>query len=338
MSRRTLTVVAMLVIFFCAWGAWSLLSKPAQSSEDAAPPQWEPQSASNAVLEKALPSWAELMPDTGLDPASGLPTPIRDPKTGLVYCLVPAGETIIGDTERAGYSNESAAYATYRGIERKIAVISTPYYLGREEVTWQQFRKYLEHIDAIDAWHAETQQRLAGYADDHPVVLATRVEAAAFAAWAGGRLPTEVEWEYAAKGRVVDLRFPWGASRDIGDARLAVDLEEILAGDESTFLTRAMQPCGTSQRDQSWCGIRDLAGNAAEFMAIPWRSQVAADPLEGLDREDLFSRGAVVRGGSWASSIGAGRCTQRDRVPDGSRLDFISFRVRRAAQQESPAN
>ncbi|MBK9386418.1 MAG: formylglycine-generating enzyme family protein [Planctomycetes bacterium] len=329
MIQRPLLVVVVVLLGFIAWGGWSLSRRSASGPVDVAPPRWQSVSASAEELRSALPSWAELLSDSALDPESGLPTPVRDPRTELVYVLVPAGETVIGDVSFSGYSNELARFEDPPSDDFAKTRFAKAFYIGREEVSFGQWKRYLAAQQPPLELDPEAARRLAAYPDDRPMILVTRLEAASFARWAGGRLPSELEWEYAAKGTEAKLRFPWGSSFECGDARLQVDLEEIV-GDEEGLLARATLPCGSSQRDRSWCGVRDLAGNAAEWVAVPWRLQVGRSTLEDAEREDLFAtRGAVVRGGSWASSVGAGRCTQRDRLMDGGRYDFVGFRVMR---------
>ncbi|MBL8901365.1 MAG: formylglycine-generating enzyme family protein [Planctomycetes bacterium] len=330
MNQRPLLVVVAVLLGFIAWGGWNLMRRSSSGPTEVTPPKWEPVAASADELRSALPSWAEALPETALDPVSGLPTPVRDPRTGLVYVLVPAGETVIGDSFAAGYSNELARYEDPPSTEFLTTRFDEAFYLGREEVSFGQWKRYLAVQDPPLSLAPEAEQRLSAYPDDRPMILVTRLEAASFAAWAGGRLPSELEWEYASKGDAPKLRFPWGSNLDCGDARLQVDLEEIIGDDEAGLLARALLPCGTSERDRSWCGARDLAGNAAEWIAVPWRLQVGRSTLEDAERPDLFAKyGAVVRGGSWASPVGAGRCTQRDRLRDGERYDFVGFRVMR---------
>lgn len=329
MTNRPFVIVVTLLVAFIAWGGWMLLRPPAPPPEEVVPPRWSPVEAAADELRRALPSWAEVLPETQLDPASELPTPVRDPRTGILYALVPAGETTIGDIANAGYVNELAPAGISNESRWRITRFEKPYYLGREEVSFAQWKRFLAAQEPPRGLDPAVEERLGALPDDRPMVLVSREEALQFARWAGGRLPTEAEWEYAAKGDAARLRFPWGASWDAGDARLAVDIESILGGDEAGFLARALAPCGASQQDRSWCGVRDLAGNAAEWVIVPWRAQVGRTTLEDAEREELFLRGAVVRGGSWASPVGAGRCTQRDRVRDGSRLDFVGFRVLR---------
>ena len=88
---------------------------------------------------------------------------------------------------------------------------------------------------------------------DHPVTGVTYLDAVAFATWAGGRLPTEAEWRWAAQGGSEERTFPWGDDADPRSATLA------------NFSERS-EPRGAYARGASLHGIFDLAGNAAEIV------------------------------------------------------------------------
>jgi formylglycine-generating enzyme required for sulfatase activity len=141
---------------------------------------------------------------------------------------------------------------------------------------------------------------LAGRAD-HPVVQVTWHDAQAFCAWAGRRLPTEAEWEYAARGGLVQQRFPWGSSLTPGG-------EHRMNVWQGTFPGRNTAKdgyVGTAPADAfapNGYGLHNMTGNVWEWTADSWSTTwhrtggaaVLTDPAgppEG-DRR-------VLRGGSY---------------------------------------
>jgi formylglycine-generating enzyme required for sulfatase activity len=121
---------------------------------------------------------------------------------------------------------------------------------------------------------------------DRPVVMVTWHGAAAYCEWAGGRLPTEAEWEYAARGPKGNL-YPWG------DAPPTCDLANY--GDCSRVLVQA----GSRPAGASWCGALDMAGNVWEWVADWFGS------YSGLAQENPTGPASgdvpVLRGGGWHS-------------------------------------
>lgn len=89
-------------------------------------------------------------------------------------------------------------------------------------------------------------------AADYPVACVTWADAMAYAKWAGKTLPTEVQWERAARG-TNDTSFPWG------NDWLPDNVNSVESGD------RATRPCGGTPGDKSGFGVMDLAGNVAEW-------------------------------------------------------------------------
>jgi formylglycine-generating enzyme required for sulfatase activity len=311
MTRIPLLIVVAALLGFVAWGAWSLLAQGGASEEDLHPPAYALRAASPAEVQSRLPDWAQYVEGSGLDPASGLPSPVRDARTGLAWVLLPAGEVALGTARGRGYKNET------RRPERPLLELETPRYITRTEVSWGAYRRFLDEKGLSAEWLPLP----AAYPDEYPVVGVTRHEAQAFAEWAGGALPTEVEYEFAAKGEMPDLRFPWGSDRDPGDACIARPLEALWENAEVPLLVAALAPCGSSERDVSWCGVRDLAGSVAEWTE-GWYSSARAPG--GSSRLSLMG---LVRGGSWATSLGAGRCTNRSPLAPEARLDSVGFRV-----------
>ena len=128
-------------------------------------------------------------------------------KLGMEFVYIPAGEFMMG-------SNAADDQKPAHKVQ-----ISKPFYLGKYEVTVGQFRKFVEatgyQTDAEkegwgNSWNGKefVQTRVSwrdpGFqqSDNHPVVMVSYNDATAFAKWMGGRLPTEAEWEYAARAGV----------------------------------------------------------------------------------------------------------------------------------------
>jgi formylglycine-generating enzyme required for sulfatase activity len=154
--------------------------------------------------------------------------------------------------------------------------------------------------------------------DDHPVVFVTWAAAQAFCAWAGGRLPTEAEWEYAARaGR--DVEFPWG---DEPPTPERANYSASRLGDTRTVGSYAPNPLG----------LHDMAGNAWEFTLDAWSSPYSAeaqtDPVTGPPPYDVRSvRGRrVIRGGSFGGAAVNLRTRWRDSHDVSNAVGFVGFR------------
>ncbi|MFO0981858.1 MAG: SUMF1/EgtB/PvdO family nonheme iron enzyme [Planctomycetota bacterium] len=182
-------------------------------------------------------------------------------------------------------------------------VVLSPFFVDRYEVTNQRFTKFLEwwehsgrshefgHADEpLDFDYTPWMWQKSSYSEpDRPVVGVSWLAAYAYARWAGKRLPTEAEWEKAARG-TDSRKFPWG---NTFDARVCN------SGDSLNMRTL---PVGSFEAGQSPYGCYDMAGNVWEWV-LDWLNPQYYDSMPS--RDPMYSApvsvtvNKVVRGGSW---------------------------------------
>lgn len=192
-----------------------------------------------------------------------------------------------------------------------------PFYIDRYPVTHAEYHRFVQftnqaipcyHVEWIDTeeynWDPETGTPPSDKVD-HPVVQVSWEDARAYSEWAQKRLPTEAEWECAARG-VDERRWPWG--NEFGRGRCNT-LESNIG--RTTAVYRF------SPQGDGYEGVGDLIGNVWEWTSsLYWPYPYDADD----GREGLQARGwRVLRGGSWLNDLTIASATAR---LDG---DFIFF-------------
>jgi len=233
------------------------------------------------------------------------PDPVPE-VNGMVF--IPAGEFLMGsslaDLKKMADLDEFP--------QRKVYVDA--FYIDIHEVTNAQYKLFIDSMGVAPPHRWENRNYPVGE-DGFPVVDISWEEAAAYARFVGKRLPTEAEWEKAARGSD-GRRYPWG---DEFDNTLANNGENLV-------------PVMSFQGGVSPYGVYDMAGNAAEWVdawydAYP-RSKNDVIPKEFATRDQSFSKNKfrVYRGGSWNSFGKFLRCANREREKPDKKWLYIGFR------------
>jgi formylglycine-generating enzyme required for sulfatase activity len=265
----------------------------------------------------ATPTAVPTLPRTPL-PKTGV-TRVRE-TDGAVMVYVLAGEFWMGSTEKeldavlAGCASCDRTKFTPELTRHKVRVEA--FWIDRTEVTNAQYRQCVDAGACSPPQAANSLTRESYYDhpeyDDYPVVNVTWSQARAYAEWAGGRLPTEAEWEYAARGPEGGS-YPWG--EDPPNERLLNYGRKV--GDTT--------PVGAYPEGASWVGALDMGGNVWE-----WTSSLYKDyPYDAEDgREDPGVEGAhVSRGGAFRNQSRHVRCAFRLKDVAGFWSEFIGFRI-----------
>jgi formylglycine-generating enzyme required for sulfatase activity len=155
----------------------------------------------------------------------------------------------------------------------------------------------------------------------------TWADAENYAKWVGGRLPTEAEWEYAARGPDSE-RYPWGARFDGTKLNYCDANCTAASDDEKTDYGHAQSaPVGSYPRGASWCGALDMAGNVWEWVHDwydpGYYNAYPSDNPQGPLSDTL----RVQRGGSYLTPERNLHCAFRGYQTPQRRLSDLGFRV-----------
>ena len=227
--------------------------------------------------------------------------------------LVPSGSFTMGSDSPEAAPNEKPLTKTN----------ISAFYFARWQVTNSQY-------EAFDPSH---RSKRAPWADDnHPVVYVSALDAGRFCEWLSNRekrryrLPTEAEWEYAARGS--DNRiFPWGDQHGQPNLANLADVNKNLPWADRTIDSgfAATSPTGSFPHGASPFGMEDMAGNVWEWCLDCLNNYPGKERTNPRSTSDSPKR--IYRGGSWKSRLSSLRVSARSFNAPAFSANDVGFRV-----------
>ncbi|MFN3197358.1 MAG: formylglycine-generating enzyme family protein [Bradymonadia bacterium] len=256
------------------------------------------QPPSDALVE---PADAELedaaLPDAMLPDAEPI-----DPAALIAWVVLPGDGFTMGNTE-AEVPNE-----------RPLRFINVePFEMSRTEVTVEQYAACVE-ANACDPPIADGELFNWGTEgrEQHPINGVTWSQAVDFAEWVGGRLPSEVEWEYVAKGQGIpfDPLYPWGIAEptcELAHIGTSFLTEDGIFVEQPGCNTGITAPVCSLPDGNTLQGVCDMAGNVEEWIADYWHDSYMDAPADQSARSQPSPdhlEGRAIRGGHLLSQLG----------------------------------
>jgi formylglycine-generating enzyme required for sulfatase activity len=237
--------------------------------------------------------------------------------------VVSAGRSLIGSP---GYEKGRRAD---EGPQQDV-VIGQPFAVGRSEVSFEQWLACVAE-GGCNAYRPGDYEW--GYGNQ-PAINVSWTDAKAYVDWlskktgAAYRLPSEAEWEYAARGCAKPCEAtPFWFGAEISKARANYDWRYSYEGSPKAAAARRTVPIDAGEANPF--GLLHVHGNVREWVEDCWNDSLAGLPKDGTARTTGDCRSRVVRGGSWADEPKDVRTAKRTWEVVGERRAQIGFRVAR---------
>ena len=309
--RRTIGAMAgaLLVVLLCAALTPLVLRAPAPVAPVTLTPESRTALAVAPVTAvSTVASTATAVPADTATPVVTATKEISPAPSGMV--LVPAGAFTMGAVSGDFDADETPPHVVYLD----------DYYIDAVEVTNAQFARFVNgsgyQTDAEKAGDSTTW-RSFNSADRQrfPVIFVSWNDATRYCAWVGKRLPTEAEWEKAARGATKRI-YPWGNTFNGNFANTAD------AG--------IGQPVAVASRSaQSPYGLYDAVGNVWEYVQDWYDGGYYTDSPRANPRGPSAGTFKVIRGGSFKTQPDRATTTAREKISPDSRGDDVGFRCAR---------
>ncbi len=231
------------------------------------------------------------------------------PVDGMVMVYAPGGEFEMGSTDYGAYAMQlckqyygDCLWDSYKDEGPAHPVALDDFWIDQTEVTNGHYRQCVE-AGGCTPPAKNSSYTCESYYDDraydaYPVMYVTWYQAAEYCEWAGGQLPTEAQWEYAARGPENRI-FPWGNTFDgsrLNYCDTNCPLEFADKTEDDGYADTA--PVGGYPAGISWCGALDMAGNVREWVA-DWYGFYPPPDKQINPMGPASGKFRGLRGGAW---------------------------------------
>jgi formylglycine-generating enzyme required for sulfatase activity len=232
---------------------------------------------------------------------------------------IPEGEFWVGSPEGEGDVDEHPEHE----------VRLDEFYIDKFAVTNGEYRRFCDsasHEYPLDPDFPDMPDYFKDY-PNYPVVNVSWDDAMAYAAWAGKDLPTEAEWEAAARGPNA-RKYPWGFNEPDGHRANFADRNTDYPWSERAYDDGYARtaPVGTYPDGASFYGAMDMAGNVWEWCRDWYGNNYYRSSPEYEPRGPKSGEGRVIKGGGWNYGFKQLRCAGRQAVSPGSHAAYLGFR------------
>jgi sulfatase modifying factor 1 len=218
-----------------------------------------------------------------------------NPSAELV--LIPAGEFLMGDDSAGDHSPAHRVYVD-------------SFYMDKYEVTNAQYLAFCQATGhRLPEFWGMSGFRCGPDYPNHPVIGVSWSDAAQYARWCGQRLPTEAEWEYAARGGLAGMSFP------NGDTLQPPDGNYNRSGKGGPVAVGSYPPNGF--------GLHDMQGNVVEWVADFYAPDYYSSSPHSNPQGPDHGRFRVIRGGGWHSGASCNKVYYRNALPP----NWVDFNV-----------
>lgn len=245
----------------------------------------------------------------GVEPPNGIAPAILNERDHGIAVWIPAGPFLMGSEDEMARPSEKPAHQ----------VTVSGFYLDLHPVTNAQYARFVAETghhppkggSPWTKWRKNDPPE--GY-EDHPVVLVSWLDAVVYCEWSGKRLPTEAEWEKAARGGLSHQRYPWGQELAIE----AANYEDAVGKTTAVGIYPA-----------NGYGLVDMAGNVWEWCADWYEDGYYAKSPDTDPQGPQKGSERVLRGGCWHREAASLRCSNHYHNAPKNVVNSVGFRCAR---------